>query len=153
MSTVFPREKDALAFYGSPGSGHVRIRPPYQLWFGDQKVSSILIHGKCADSALRAMERIAAAYSPADIHRLGFDAFAGCFNDRDKRGGTTKSMHAYACAIDWNAGRNPLRADHRTASFARPECRAFLDAWEAEGWISLGRARDYDWMHVQAARL
>jgi hypothetical protein len=62
-------------------------------------------------------------------------------------------MHAFACAIDWDPERNPLRADHRWAQFAKPEYQPFLDAWEAEGWTSLGRAKDFDWMHVQAAHL
>jgi hypothetical protein len=36
---------------------------------------------------------------------------------------------------------------------AQPEYAPFLDLWEAEGFVSLGRARNFDWMHVQAARL
>ena len=151
--TAFPRQRDAAAFYGDPGTGHIRIQPPYPVFYGGKPVSSILIHQRCASSAVRAMERVKAAYSPEAIRQHGFDDFGGCFNNRPMRGGSALSMHAYACAIDWNASRNPLKADHRTAYFARPECAAFLDAWEAEGWISLGRERDFDWMHVQAARL
>jgi hypothetical protein len=150
---AFCRQSDAERFYGAPGTNHTRITPPYQVYYGDQKVGSILINQKCADSALRAMQSILSHYGAERIHELGVDRYGGCFNDRPMRGGTRKSMHAYACAIDWDPARNPLRADHRTAQFAKPEYAAFLDAWEAEGWTSLGRARDFDWMHVQAARL
>src|SRR5207253_7164115 len=150
---AFCRQSDAAAYYGPPGTGQVRITPPYTLYYGDTPVRSLLIHGKCAESAGRAMQRILDHYGAAQIHALGIDRYGGCFNDRPMRGGTKKSMHAYSCAIDWDPARNPLRADHRTAQFAKPEYAAFLDAWEAEGWTSLGRARDFDWMHVQAASL
>ena len=36
---------------------------------------------------------------------------------------------------------------------AQPDGETFWKLWEDEGWVSLGRARNYDWMHVQAARL
>ena len=152
-SPAFCRQSDAEAFYGAPGTNHVKITPPYQLLYGDAPVRSITINRKCADSAGRAMAAILAHYGAAEIHRLGLDRYGGCFNDRQMRGGTKKSMHAYACAIDWDPARNALRMDHRTAQFAKPEYAAFLDAWEAEGWTSLGRSRDFDWMHVQAANL
>jgi hypothetical protein len=149
----FPRQRDVEAFYGAPGTNHVRITPPYTLYYGDAPVKSVLINKRCADSAGRAMTAILGHYGAARIHELGIDRFGGCFNDRVMRGGTKKSMHAYACAIDWDPARNSLRADHRTAQFAKPEYAAFLDAWEAEGWTSLGRSQDFDWMHVQAADL
>jgi hypothetical protein len=152
--SAFCRQTEAQDFYGPPGTNHTRITPPYQVYYGDQPMNrGILINAKCAESASRAMTTILNHYGPEEIHRLGLDRFAGCFYDRPMRGGTKKSMHAFACAIDWDAARNPLRADHRTAQFARPEYAAFLDAWEAEGWTSLGRAKDFDWMHVQAASL
>ena len=152
-SPGFCRQSDAARFYGPPGTNHVRITPPYTLYYGPQPVRSFLINAKCADSAMRAMTAILDHYGAEQVHALGLDRFGGCFNDRPMRGGTRKSMHAYACAIDWDPSRNPLRADHRTAQFAKPEYAAFLDAWTAEGWTSLGRARDFDWMHVQAADL
>lgn len=43
--------------------------------------------------------------------------------------------------------------NHREASFARPEYEPFWAIVEEEGLVSLGRTRDFDWMHFQAARL
>ena len=62
-------------------------------------------------------------------------------------------MHAWGIAIDWDADRNPLRATSKDAAMATPRYAKFLDLWEEEGWLSLGRARNFDWMHVQAATL
>ena len=152
-SPAFCHQDDAEAFYGAPGTGHVRLTLPYTVYYGSTPMTSFYIHQKCADSAQRAMEAVLAHYGADQIHALGIDRYGGCYNNRNMRGGSRKSMHAYACAIDWDPQRNPLRADHRTAVFARPEYAAFLDAWEAQGWTSLGRARDFDWMHVQAADL
>ncbi len=36
--------------------------------------------------------------------------------------------------------------------FAKAEYDAWWELWEKEGWINLGRTRNYDWMHVQATR-
>jgi len=52
-----------------------------------------------------------------------------------------------------SSNRNQLKWDHTRASFARPEYEKWFHLWEEEGALSLGRARDYDWMHVQFAKL
>lgn len=148
---TFCHQRDAPSFYGAPGTNQIRITPPYQIFYGDAPVRSLLINKRCAQSALNAMGAVLAHYGSKGIRQLGLDRFGGCYANRAMRGGTKLSMHAFACAIDWDPERNPLRADHRWAQFAKPEYRAFLDAWEAEGWTSLGRAKDFDWMHVQAA--
>ena len=46
-----------------------------------------------------------------------------------------------------------LRMDSTEAEFAKPEYDKWWECWEDEGWTSLGRTRDFDWMHVQAAHL
>ena len=71
----------------------------------------------------------------------------------DKTGGRAMSMHSWGIAIDFDPAHNRLRWGRDRARLAGPDYRAFLDIWEAEGWISLGRERNYDWMHIQAARL
>ena len=156
--TTWPRQKDIRSFYGEPGdeSKQVRLKSPYPLfldWQLSSQVNSFLIHELCHDSALRVMERVKLHYGVTRIHELGLDQFGGCLNVRKMRGGNAMSMHSWGCAIDWDADRNSLRMNHRQAQLAKPDYAKFMDFWAEEGWISLGRERDYDWMHVQAARL
>lgn len=161
----FPTQANARRFYGAPGTNHVRLIPPYPMIFGvDERrdgkfvttwrnLPSFTINKKCADSAFAALSRIASEYSAADRAKLGLNRFSGCYNNRPMRGGTQLSMHAYACAIDFDAQRNQLKWGRTQARLAQPDCEAFWRAWEEQGWLSLGRVRNFDWMHVQAALL
>lgn len=154
--TTWPREKDVEKFYGTPGTGHTLLELPYPMkiaWDTQQVLTKITIHSKCAESAGRVLAKVKAHYSSKEIDRLGLNLFGGCYNNRPKRGGTSKSMHAYACAIDFDPTRNQLRWGRDRARLALPSCDAWWSFWEEEGWISLGRQRNYDWMHVQAAAL
>lgn len=49
--------------------------------------------------------------------------------------------------------RNRLKWGRDRASLARPEYDPWWRCWEEEDWVSLGRARNFDWMHVQAAKV
>lgn len=154
--TVWPRQAEVPGFFGAVGANQVRVPVPWTMrlaWDTGTTVSSISLHAKVAESARRAFDRIARVYSPAEIRAYGFDLFGGSLAVRKMRGGSAWSMHSWGIAIDFDTERNQLRWGRDRAFLARPECAAFLDAWEAEGWVSLGRERNYDWMHVQAARL
>lgn len=152
----WPRQAAMAAFYGAPGTGHVTLNLPYPLrlaWDLKTTVNRISINGKCADSAGRIFTKVLAHYGHEGLTRLNLDCFGGCYANRAMRGGTKLSTHAYACALDIDPEHNQLRWGSDRAAMARPECRAFVDAFEAEGWLSLGRERNFDWMHFQAARL
>jgi hypothetical protein len=41
--------------------------------------------------------------------------FDGCFNNRNKRGGSTPSTHAWGIAVDLNASQNPMGSSNMTA--------------------------------------
>lgn len=156
VKTVWPLESKMREFYGAPGTGHVSLELPFPMviaWDTKATIRRFTIHNKCHDSAKRVYTAVLVHYGYDEIKRLGLDMFGGCFNDRVKRGGSSLSTHAYAAAIDTDPVNNALRASKATARMARPEYAAWWDAWSAEGWLSLGKARDYDWMHVQAARL
>jgi len=62
------------------------------------------------------------------------------------------STHAWGIAIDWFPGQNKMHWDSRKASLAHPDLDAWWALWEQEGWLSLGRTEDRDWMHIQAAK-
>jgi len=55
--------------------------------------------------------------------------------------------------VDLDPGRNQLKWGRDRAVFARPEYEPFWQIVESEGLVSLGRAKNFDWMHFQAARL
>jgi hypothetical protein len=150
---TWPTQAECRRFYGAPGTNLIQLDLPYEMTYEGKPVKRITINKKCADSAFRALTQIAKEYSAADRKTLGLSIYAGCFNNRPMRGGTQLSMHAYACAIDFDPARNQLKWGRDKARLAKPDCEAFWKAWEAEGWVSLGRVRNFDWMHVQAARL
>ena len=68
---------------------------------------------------------------------------------RKKRGGSTWSAHAWGTALDFWPEVNSLRETHKTARFARGDYAAWFRCWEEQGFMSLGRCYDFDWMHVQ----
>lgn len=142
-----------LAFYGDIGTGHTQITPPYPLLYEGRPLKTITVHGRIALDVTRALEQVLSQYGHDEIKRLRLNRFDGCYNPRKKRGGTTWSTHAFAAALDFAAEHNQLNQDHRTALFAKPEYEAWWRAWENVGALSLGRTRDFDWMHIQFARL
>lgn len=157
-SMRWPRQSECAQFYGVPGQTtkivYLELPFPFYLdWALTTRITKIQIHEKCHDSLGRIYASVLSTYGEAEIHRLGIDQFGGSVVVRKMRNGSRWSMHAFGCAVDHDADRNQLRENHTTARFARPEYAPLLDAFEAEGWLSLGRARDMDWMHMQAARL
>jgi peptidoglycan hydrolase-like protein with peptidoglycan-binding domain len=160
----WPKQDEAsmTAFYGPHGLPDGREPPmvavhcpwPIQLsWEPFTPVRSIRIHQKCAPSLQRVLDDVYRTYGEAELIRLRLNQFGGCYNPRLMRGGSNWSIHSWAAAIDWDPDNNPLKWNHDRATFARPEYKPWWEAWEREGWLSLGRARDYDWMHIQAAKL
>jgi hypothetical protein len=153
---AWPRQDDAEAFYGTPGAHQVKLDLPFPMriaWDQGKTVSRISVHEKVHDSALRAFTRIGQTFDERARAELGLDLFGGCLNVRKMRGGTKWSMHSWGIAIDFDPDRNQLRWDSGKARLARADAKRFFEIWEEEGWLPLGRARNFDWMHVQAARL
>ncbi|GAB4324796.1 MAG: hypothetical protein Kow00127_17480 [Bacteroidales bacterium] len=143
-------------FYGEPGTQLVRLTLPYTLqlsWEPYQKIKTILCHSKVRDSLGEVLEEVLKHYGGEEIKRLRLNRFGGCFNKRKIRGGQRWSMHSWGIALDFDPSRNKLRWGRDKASLAKPEYDEWWKIWEEHGWVSLGRERNFDWMHVQAARL
>jgi hypothetical protein len=152
------RQAELEAFYGQPGdeSNLTYIDVPYAhrlSWDLRQKVSRIRCHHKVADSLQKVLTEVLHHYGFEKIQELHLDRFGGCFNHRRKRGGTSWSTHSWGIALDYDPNRNQLNWGRDRAVFAGPDYSVWWKIWEAEGWVSLGRAANFDWMHIQAAKL
>jgi peptidoglycan hydrolase-like protein with peptidoglycan-binding domain len=145
-----------VKFYGKVGTNQTSLQLPYPMylaWDKDSVVSKITCHEKVHDSLERILKNTLDHYGIATIKELKLDSFGGCLNVRKMRGGSSWSIHSWGAAIDLDPDRNQLKWDKTRAYFARPEYAPFWKIVEAEGWTSLGKARNYDFMHMQAANL
>lgn len=156
QKTFWPVQADVRKVYGEPGANQTLLTLPYPMrlaWDTGTKVTRISIHEMVAPSAGRVLARVLDHYGPIGIADLGLDLFGGCLNVRAMRGGSALSMHSWGIAIDIDPDRNQLKWGRDRARLARPDGAKWFELWEEEGWVSLGRRANYDWMHVQAARL
>lgn len=148
--------KDFINKFGLPtqnGTGYLTtISLPFPLriaWDKNQKVSKLTCNKAIAEPLKKVFDDILKHYGLQKIEELGIDLFGGCFNFRKMRGGNDYSVHAWGLAIDLDPERNQLKETSKTARFARPEYKAMIDIFYKHGFISLGREKNYDWMHFQ----
>ena len=156
IKSVWPRQADVPTFYGAVGTSQTTIEIPFDMWLAwDKSVRArkMTLHTKVAASAERVLQAVAGIYSPAERKTIGIDLFGGSLNVRKMRGGSAYSMHSWGIAIDFDPERNQLKWGKDRARLAQPDAVPFWLEWEKEGWLSLGRARNIDFMHIQAARL
>lgn len=149
--------KSMVEYYGPVGENQTQIILPYQLklaWDSTAVVRKVTCNKKVSESLLTIFEKTLEVYGIEDIKRLKLDVFGGCLNVRKMRGSNTSwSIHSWGAAIDLDPDNNLLRWGKDKASFAKKEYDPFWKIVESEGWTSLGRKKNYDWMHFQAANL
>jgi hypothetical protein len=151
--------KETTAKYGTPtitGADYlVTLALPYPMrlaWDLDTKVNKMRCHKLVKDNFKGVFDDLLAYYGYEKIVELGIDLFGGCFTFRKMRGGTEFSKHSWGIAIDLDPVRNQLKETSKTARFARAEYQAMIDIFYKHGFISLGVAKNYDWMHFEIAK-
>jgi hypothetical protein len=142
--------------YGTPnetGKGYlVPITLPYPMriaWDLNNSINSFSCHKLVANNFKLIFSDILDYYGYEKLKELGIDLYGGCFNYRKMRGGDSWSMHSWGIAIDLDPSRNLLNENSSTARFARPEYKAMIDIFYSYNFESLGREKNYDWMHFQ----
>lgn len=146
---------DAIKIYGKPnqqGSYLTTIKLPYPMrlaWDLKTSVKTMRCHNLVADDFLNVFNELLEVYGYEKIKELGIDLFGGCFNFRAMRGGSDYSRHSWGIAIDLDPERNQLKETSKTARFARLEYKAMIDIFYKHGFVSLGREKNYDWMHFE----
>jgi hypothetical protein len=147
--------KEAIAKYGKPtqkGEYLVSIDLPYPMrlaWDLKTTVNKMRCHKLVADNFKKVFLELKEVYGYKKLKELGIDLFGGCFNFRAMRGGSDYSRHSWGIAIDLDPERNQLKETSKTARFARPEYKAMIDIFYKHGFVSLGREKNYDWMHFE----
>jgi hypothetical protein len=148
-------EPDLVNFYGEVGENQKRLQLPYPhrlSWDKRKIVNSFYCNAKVHDSLLRILSKVLETYGIDKIRELKLDLWGGCLSVRRMRGGTKWSTHSWGIAIDYNPDENQLKWGRDKAVFAKAEYDDWWKIWEEEGWFSLGRNKNYDWMHIQATK-
>lgn len=141
--------------YGFPSKNPTYLTTlnlPYPLrlsWDKNVKVNKMQCHILVKDKLENIFKDILAHYGLEKIQELGIDLFGGCFNFRQMRGGSDYSRHSWGVAIDLDPERNQLKETAKTARFARVEYKPMIDIFYKHGFLSLGREKNYDFMHFE----
>ncbi len=147
------KKSDILAgksVFGTAGAVPMtKIVPPYQFYYEGEPIASISVHSLIAEAVKKALGLVLAHYGLSRIQELKLDQYDGCFCDRNATGGSVKSMHAWAIALDFCAAQNGYKTRAPEALFSGDSYSAWWDIWESVGARSFGRENGYDWMHVE----
>ena len=150
------RQQAVVSRYGQPGDrgnfATIDVEATGMPLTYDGKPQKLIkgVHRDVAQNLINAFKQIVARYGEARIKELKMNLYSGLYNKRVKRGGTTYSMHSWGIAIDLYYGKNKLRTPAPEAAFSQAEYKDMVDIFESNGWFSLGRAMNYDYMHFQA---
>lgn len=169
---LWPKQSECNTFYGNPrgrngaspsweSANLTLITPPYPVLFAGKPVRGLRVHKKCSSAFLEWLNQvwINSGKDPSVIKSWGMDNYAGAYNYRLMRGGSSLSMHSYGCAVDFDAPRNGQY--DRTPNFAH------LRKEVVEPFLALGGVWGGDWngnhdslderacdgMHFQFARM
>jgi hypothetical protein len=121
-------------------------------WDTKTKVNTMRCHKLVAQNFTNVFNELLDVYGIEKIQALGIDLFGGCFNFRAMRGGSDYSRHSWGIAIDLDPARNQLHETSKTARFARSEYKPMIDIFYKHGFISLGKEKNYDWMHFEIGK-
>jgi hypothetical protein len=151
----FPKADQASLkkFYGDPGRGDVEKRlvpidvSGLGIKYSGKPVTRMNVHERCASSLLAALKAVAAL--PDSDGRWVLKEYAGVYNHRPMRGGTSWSLHAYGAAIDLAPDTNGLHAHWPTAANMPIEV---MEEFARHGWKSAGAFWSRDAMHQEATQ-
>lgn len=141
-----PDQASLTRFYGAAGDESKLVNLSVEglgVRYAGKLVKTIRCHAKVADSLKRVLMSLAVN------HPEVLADYNGCFNNRNMRGGSSKSLHAYGAAIDFMAGTNGNKT-HWPTRATMPI--TVMEAFAREGWLSAGAAWLRDAMHSQATQ-
>lgn len=158
LSSKWPKQgyTTMCNFYGPVGENQTSLELPYSMrlaWDKNVTVRKITCHQKCAKSFYSVFEKTLKHYGESEIKKLRLDLFGGCLNVRRMRNGSAYSIHSWGAAIDLDPDNNQLKWGRDKATLAKAVYDPFWKFVKEEGGTSLGKERNFDWMHFQFAYL
>jgi len=135
-----------IVYYGQPGdeSQHVALNVEgLGIAYEGVAKKTIRCHRRIQYPLLRVFEALAKTPEGRQI----LSRFDGCYNNRPMRGGTSTSIHAWAAAVDFDAGNNG-NLTHWPAVATMPF--SVIESFAREGFLSAGAFWGRDAMHFQA---
>lgn len=132
-------------FYGSAGDDSKLVNLNVEglgLKYDNKPVKTVRCHDKVSES----LKRVFSAISKSP-HRSILEQYAGCYNNRPMRGGSTPSLHARGAAVDLDPDYNGNLVSW-PAKAAMP--LEVMEAFAREGWLAAGAFWGRDAMHFQA---
>ena len=103
---------------------------------------------RCNKHVAASLGRVLAEIAKSE-HASILKEYAGVFNFRKKRGGTSYSLHAYGAAIDLDPENNAMRDSWPMRSTMPLDV---MEMFAKEGWKSGGAWWGYDSMHFECTR-
>lgn len=157
----WPLQRDCNKFYGDPtkagfeAANIVRIVVPWKTFYGAIPISKVAVHKKCADAFEAWFDHvwINAGKNQKTINEWGMSSYGGGFIVRQKRAGSTLSMHSYGCALDFDAPRNGFGDQTPHFGTNKEAYRGVVVPFKALGGVWGGDWTKKDGMHFQFARV
>lgn len=151
--TVYERLVDKYGVPNKEGNDYlVNVNLPFPMkleWNLGVNITRFKAHKKVAPTLEKIFQEIFDYYGLEKIQELGIDLFGGCFAYRNMRGGSSMSTHSWAISVDLDPKRNPLRGKWKDAEFSKPEYKEMIDIFYRNGYINLGKEKDFDSMHFE----
>lgn len=157
LDNPWPSSRDVSKFYGKPGADLVTIQvevdnlATYEAegvaYIGGgrpQPVSRIRCHAKIADSLKAIISDISESQ-----HAWILQHYAGCYNDRNMRGSTKRSLHSWGIAVDFWPKENGFTTQWPLVAKMPFEV---IEIFSKHGWTSAGPFWGRDAMHFQATK-
>lgn len=146
-----PDQASLCRFYGNPGDERnlVTMNFPFITFYEGKRVTKFRCHKKVADSLVRVLKNIGEKYGKNREIMEEAEDFGGVYNFRNKRGGSSYSVHAWGAAIDLDADDNSYRDSWPIKSDMPFE---IMEEFAKEGWKSAGAFWGYDSMHHEATK-
>jgi len=103
---------------------------------------------RCHKKVSESLKRVLAAISKGP-HRAVLAKYAGCFNNRAMRGGSSPSLHARGAAVDFDPDSNGNHVSWPSRATMPLEV---MEEFAREGWLPAGAFWSRDAMHMQATQ-